>query len=58
VWRLAIFIPVDLNAFLCKNAEIMENPFLQMDKPEKAVEYRKIRDELKGGYQVTYSIKY
>jgi alpha,alpha-trehalase len=33
-------IPVDLNAFLCKNAEIMENLFLQVGKPEKAAEYR------------------
>jgi len=40
-------IPVDLNAFLCKNAEIMENLFLQVEKPEKAAEYREIREELK-----------
>eukprot|EP00090_Calanus_glacialis_P007349 TRINITY_DN15795_c0_g1_i1.p1 TRINITY_DN15795_c0_g1~~TRINITY_DN15795_c0_g1_i1.p1 ORF type:complete len:576 (-),score=166.82 TRINITY_DN15795_c0_g1_i1:129-1856(-) len=40
-------IPVDLNSFLCKNAEIMENLFLQVEKPEKAAEYRKIRDALK-----------
>jgi len=40
-------IPVDLNSFLCKNAEIMENLFLQVEKPEKAAEYREIRDELK-----------
>ena len=40
-------IPVDLNSFLCKNAEIMEILFLKVEKPEKAAEYKKIREDLK-----------
>jgi len=40
-------LPVDLNSFLCKNAEIMEILFLKVEKPEKAAEYKKIREDLK-----------
>eukprot|EP00092_Neocalanus_flemingeri_P028461 GFUD01030905.1.p1 GENE.GFUD01030905.1~~GFUD01030905.1.p1 ORF type:complete len:578 (+),score=170.64 GFUD01030905.1:384-2117(+) len=45
-------IPVDLNAFLCKNAEIMANLFQQVEKPEKAKEYIKIRNDLKESMRV------
>ena len=37
---------MDLNSFLCKNAEIMEILFLKVEKTEKAAEYKKIREDL------------
>ena len=39
-------LPVDLNSFLCRNAEIMEQLFLKMEEPNKAENYRKIREGL------------
>ena len=40
-------IPVDLNSFLCRNAEIMEQLFTKVERPEKAREYARLREGLK-----------
>jgi len=45
-------IPVDLNSFLCKNADIMAKLFEQVEKPDKVKEYTKIKDDLKEAISV------
>ena len=40
-------LPVDLNSFLCRNAEIMQQLFIKVENFEKAEEYKKLRDEFK-----------
>merc|ERR1719431_708463 len=51
-------LPVDLNSFLCRNAEIMEQLFIKVEKPDKAEEYRNIREGLKEAIRaVMYNAK-
>lgn len=40
-------LPVDLNSFLCRNAEIMQQLFIKVENFEKAEEYKKLREEFK-----------
>ena len=40
-------LPVDLNSFLCKNAEIIAELFRRVEKDDMARKYDEIRDNLK-----------
>jgi len=40
-------LPVDLNSFLCKNAEILAELFRRMERPDMATKYEIIRENLK-----------
>merc|ERR1719431_620569 len=40
-------IPVDLNSFLCRNADILAGLFQRMENTEKATEYAAKREELR-----------
>jgi len=51
-------LPVDLNSFLCRNAEIMEQLFTKVENHEKAAEYKKLREGLKEAIRaVMYNTK-
>merc|ERR1711915_1174633 len=45
--RTGDFIPVDLNSFLCRNAEILEYLFSEMENLDMKETYRKRKEELK-----------
>lgn len=51
-------LPVDLNSFLCRNAEIMQQLFIKVENFEKAEEYKKLREEFKEAIRaVMYNTK-
>ena len=45
--RTGDFIPVDLNSFLCRNAEILEDLFSEMENLDMKETYRKRKEEMK-----------